>query len=54
LIGWVFVFCGGRGCGGRTDDVGTQLGESQYFVVGVVVVVVVVVTIWGKGTWRDS
>ncbi len=36
--------------GGRTDDVGTQLGESQYFVVGVVVVV----PIWGKGTWRDS
>ncbi len=40
--------------GGRTDDVGTQLGESQYFVVGVVVVVDVVVPIWGKGTWRDS
>ncbi len=54
LIGWVFVFCGGRGCGGRTDHVGTQLGESQYFVVGGVVVVVVVVPIWGKGTWRGS
>jgi hypothetical protein len=33
--------------GGRTDDVGGQLGESQYFVV------VVVAPIWGKGTWRD-
>ncbi len=47
LIWWVFVLCGGRGCGGNTDDVGTQLGESRYFVVGVVVV-----PIWGKGTWR--
>jgi hypothetical protein len=37
--------------GGRTDDVGTQLGESQYFVVGVGVVVV---PIWGKGRWRGS
>jgi len=48
LIGWVFVFVVEGGVGGRTDDVGTQLGESQYFVV------VVVVPIWGKGTWRDS
>ncbi len=36
--------------GGRIDDVGGQLGESQYFVVGVGVVVVA--PIWGKGTWR--